>query len=133
MSSMMRPRAGRSGYTPPPFSVNEVATGETWIDGSPVYRVVVQGTTPENVNVIEYTSIPDQIHTVISAEGFIDGGNGEFTIFNASNGTTTAALHMIAVIRNNDAPSNKNAIGVGVGSPTYTSKAFHMTLKYTKA
>lgn len=131
MSSLMMPRTvARAGGI---YSTTPTPTGETWIDGSPVYRVVVQGTTPENVDVIEYTSIPDQIHTVISAEGFTDGGNGVISFSNTTNGTTATALHMIAFITNNDAASNQNTIGVGVGSPTYTSKAFHMTLKYTKA
>ena len=34
---------GGKAYTPPAYSTSETATGETWIDGKPIYRKVYTG------------------------------------------------------------------------------------------
>ena len=34
---------GGKAYTPPAYSTSETATGETWIDGKPIYSMVYTG------------------------------------------------------------------------------------------
>ena len=64
-------------YTPPEYNTDEVETGETWIDGKPVYRRVVNiGLLPDNTT--KTVTLGLSIDTLIRISGGVKAGAGGF-------------------------------------------------------
>ena len=65
------------------YSTNEIVVGK-WIDGKPIYRKVLNLTSPSvlntNVNIANLTSL--NIENLIKLEGFLIGGDGRYLNIN---------------------------------------------------
>lgn len=65
---------GSKAYTPPAYSTSETATGETWIDGKPVYRKVYTGGTL-NKSTIDL-GVNTQIDSILRADFVVVNSTG---------------------------------------------------------
>jgi hypothetical protein len=115
------------------YSTDEVPTGGVWIDGKPIYRKVLELTSPtslvsgqfyeESVS-IDFTSIKD----IISTKGFIAAGNN------------TNIMPLPYIVSTNDwgaiyfrpSPQNAMVIHLGTNSTTHTGQPMKIILEYTK-
>lgn len=57
-----------STYTPPAYSAEEVATGETWVDGKPIYCKGV------NKAISQYGTVIEGVAHVVDVKGYFNDG-----------------------------------------------------------
>lgn len=103
------------------YSTDEIVIGK-WIDGKPIYRKVVQGTTPSNSNLTNVVNLSSlSIDTLISIEGQIT--------FNAG---TVYPLQWTRSNSQCDAILYENNLRLTVVSSNLQNKPFFAILEYTK-
>ena len=62
------------------YSTEEVKTGETWIDGKPIYRIVVEFTLNSTVNAYKNIITIPNIKQMINAYGYFTNVDVQFNI-----------------------------------------------------
>ena len=74
-------------YTPPAYSETETATGQKWIDGKDIYRLVLVGTFPVVTTSGAFTIAENLDINLISARGttLLDGFQMSIPYFNSTN------------------------------------------------
>lgn len=106
------------------YSTTEVNTGKTWIDGKPIYRIVVDTNTPstESGVIYDYTSLNVGVFTKI--EGVI---TTSYDIINI-NYYVGASNYSVVYL----SPSTKKVTMV-VANSNMRNKPVRLILEYTKA
>lgn len=110
---------------PPVYSTSEVATGSTWIDGKPIYRVCVSTTTAIVNGIGDVATLPSAIETPISFKAFakLPSDNGWRPIPSAYHGSTN--YNVLVYFKN-------NTISMGFGSAWTGTKDIIIIMEYTK-
>lgn len=107
------------------YSTEEKLTGETWIDGKPIWRKVIQSTTPStsgvNTNIV---LVDSNLDNVIKLDYYFKADNYIYT--SAANGTP-GGYFLASFWINPD-----NQIRGGVGNNDYTNKDIWFIVEYTK-
>lgn len=105
------------------FSTNEELTGETWIDGRPIYRKVI--TTTVNAN----SSAVIDLSSLNKYEGWIDQGN----TFTHYDGTSSSSAAVFYANSSDYGLCYLNSVGnLSIVNQNSRARTFFITLKYTK-
>lgn len=110
------------GYDANDYSLEEKRIG-TWIDGKPLYRKVIQTTTPSNVGAAQTISTGYSSFDIISASGFFKDAV-DSTVF-------TPAIHSNDVFGSIYISSTGN-IRMVINSENYIDRTIYIILEYTK-
>jgi hypothetical protein len=65
------------------YSLDEIKTHDTWIDGKPIYRKTYRGVSPANNNVSDFTIVSSGVDTPVNYMFTTEYGNNEL-MFSAS-------------------------------------------------
>lgn len=104
------------------YSTKETRIG-TWIDGNPLYRKVVETTSPTSINsAADIVTIPEAF--IISFYGYIIDGSGYLTPINYYWGTNNAATHV---------RPNHNTLQMLVNIPGLINRPVTIVVKYIKS
>lgn len=104
------------------YSTTEKKTGATWIDGKPIYRRVISGTTPSTSDYTQILSLSG-IAFVISSEGYVFDGSSTSYCLN----WYISATNFFSTIVKND------SVYVTMGASTgLKSKSIYIAIEYTK-
>ena len=105
------------------YSTSEVLTGDTWIDGKPIYRKVIEATSPSSANT------NTTVYSGLTSDMFIVNMYGGVYIANFTYAPLCYQLD------NNDKcitwRRDATNIGMNVGS-TFVNKAVKIIIEYTK-
>lgn len=71
-------RANINAAKPITYSTEEVLTGDTWIDGKPIYRYIVSGPFTRTGTETTIGTVPEGIETAISVNSTITLSDGTF-------------------------------------------------------
>ena len=84
-----------------PYSTTEQLTGETWVDGKPVHRMVVTGTVTAAANVISMVSLTFGVSSYITAGGTLTDISGRPISVLGSRSIDNAIFSSIVLLGNN--------------------------------
>mgnify|MGYP000077360339 CR=1 FL=1 len=102
------------------YSASPVKTGQKWIDGKDVYRIVVTGT----VNGVTYLPIPETgMDTIVYFSVLTNGGNFLTSTFF---GSSVGNLCVASIDRTHNRVTINNQIG------EFNGAAVHVIIDYTK-
>lgn len=128
-----------TNYESGKYSINEVRTGKTWIDGKPIYRktfVINLGTVTDNAwtNVYTPTGVSN-INKVTSITGTVEYPIGCVPVcFSVdADGTTPPVNAVFAWYLNNTHPDHANNIVIHACGARYNNKDAYITIEYTKS
>lgn len=112
---------GADGQMLDVYSTEEIVVG-TWIDGKPIYRVVMIGTTPSAINTTQTAAASwTNMECLVDVKGSIVGSVSYPTIKRPITDTSVFAVWPTAVTLN-----------MRVLSAEYISRPFYMAVEYTK-
>lgn len=116
------PPAGESSPSPSldVYSTEETRIG-TWIDGKPIYRIVLSGTTGSNTTIADTT--PLAIETVVSVHGIVKNKNGY--VYPVPNNTSSGYISIYLTTRN-------ETVNISTSIESLTSRPITIILEYTK-
>jgi len=117
-----------AGYvTAKTYSTSEVATGDTWVDGKPIYRYVINNAAATATGDVVLGTLPSVPDNVISINGALLTSNGYRRTLNYA--PEFGIQYGVYVdVSTQDCKVHAH-IGSGVGTPMY----FTIVLEYTKA
>lgn len=103
------------------YSTEEVKTGETWIDGKPIYRKVFELTSDTEQQIIPH-NIANVEHLWVSGDSFLDiGGSASIP----ANYYRDSGIYTYA-------HANLNNIIIKASPSGWKGKKFYIVLEYTK-
>lgn len=121
------------------YSTTEVKTGDVWIDGKPIYRRVVTGTSTtyqDGNNSREFTlPYTYNISSYVNAYGSVKPNNGSLSgiTFGYPQTIATSAMNLIVLHPNTRVSSNTLITNVITYVPhACTSLDYTITIEYTK-
>ena len=104
------------------YSTSEVKTGDTWIDGKPIYRKVLTGNTPSTSNTLLYSAT--NIEEIVNSYGWVQ-----------TQSSTTKKISVNSY--SNDGEYNNISLTVGTGiyfNGSYVlGKPYKIVIEYTKS
>lgn len=104
------------------YSTEEIKTGDTWIDGKPIYRKVLTGTL-SNTGAVNF-SIQDA--KIINYDGFIKSRWGSWYKINDQY-IAEQGYEIFSSLN-----ANRNQLSINCGTFYTTSSEYEITLEYTK-
>ena len=116
-----------AGYiTATTYSTSEVATGDTWVDGKPIYRYVINKA-PATAGDVVIGTLPSAPDNVISFNGSLQTPNG---YLRALNYAPTFGLQYGVYV---DVSMSDNKVHVHIGDGVGGTMYFTVVIEYTKA
>lgn len=103
------------------YSTEEVKTGETWIDGKPIYRKVFELTSDTEQQIIPH-NIADVQHIWVSGDSFLEVGNSTSI---PANYYRDSGIYTYA-------HANRRSIFIRVSPPGWKGNKYYIVLEYTK-
>jgi hypothetical protein len=113
------------------YSTDEVLTGDTWIDGKPIYRKVCTGTITADANVNSTVSLLNGVDKVIRASGYAAEANatGNMMTLPFFDTTGSGANQRIASVFTSSGTANLTT----TSGLARTDTPYAVILEYTKA
>ena len=105
------------------YSTNEVNTGATWIDGSPIYKKTLYITALPNATTKHYSIGESNISAIVKLEGFYTEGTDYYPLPYVP-ASLSSAISISA---------STSSVVISTGSQDYSSKSGYVTVYYTKS
>jgi hypothetical protein len=72
------------------YPATELDTGQKWVDGKPIYRIIFSGTISGDIGSFQSTHLTSGIDSIVDAGGYWCDGNGSKQLLNSSGSMFTA-------------------------------------------